>query len=111
MKVSGNTITMINGDSETITVNAIDIEGLPAAFMPGDTVYLTIKKSTYDATPIIQKIITEFVDGEAVIEFNPVDTINLSGGYTYDIQLNRANGSVTTIIPPSQLIIERGVTT
>lgn len=111
MKVSGNTITMINGDSETITVNAIDIDGLPTDLITGDTIYFTMKKSTYDKEPVLQKIITEFSNGEADIEFLPTDTVNLSGGYIYDIQLNRVDGSVTTIVEPSQFIIERGVTT
>ncbi len=70
MKVSGNTITIINGDSETISVSAIDVTGAPAAFMPGDTVYFTVKKYTSDTTPTIQKIITEFSD------FHPLDIRN-----------------------------------
>lgn len=111
MEISGSNITMINGDSETIKVNAIDIDGSPAAFIQGDTVYLTVKKYTSDKESILQKIVTEFLDGEAAIEIAPADTINLSGGYVYDIQVNRVDGSVTTIIGPSQLIIERGVTT
>ncbi|MEL7659632.1 hypothetical protein [Acetobacterium wieringae] len=111
MKVSGNTITMINGDSETISVSAIDVTGASAAFMPGDTVYFTVKKYTSDTTPTIQKIITEFSDGEAIVELFPEDTIDIPGGYIYDIQLNRADGSVTTIIEPSQFLVERGVTT
>lgn len=111
MEVSGNTITMINGDSETITVSLVDVTGTPAAFIPGDTVYFTVKKYKSDTTPTIQKVVTEFIAGEAIIELIPEDTINIPGGYIYDIQLNRADGSVTTIIPPSQLLIERGVTT
>lgn len=113
MQVDGNTITMINGDSETITVSCIDIDGLPCDFDSGDTVYFTLKKTNSDinSIPDLQKTITVFQEGKAIINLIPSDTINLSGGYEYDIEVKRLDGTVTTIIKPSQFIINLGVTT
>ena len=52
-----------------------------------------------------------FQEGKAIINLIPSDTINLSGGYEYDIEVKRLDGTVTTIIKPSQFIINLGVTT
>ena len=61
-------------------------------------------------TKIIERIITEFDDGEALI-INPQDINDLRfASYVYDIQLTRENGMVKTIIPPSQFIITGEVT-
>lgn len=111
MEISGSNITMINEDSETITVSCVDVSGDPSAFVEGDTVRFTVKKFTSDAAPTIEKTVTEFVDGVAIIELIPSDTIGLSGCYTYDVQLDRVDGTVTTIIKPATLTIQRGVTT
>lgn len=111
MELSGTNIAMINGDSETITVAAVDTNGDPLLLTAGDKITFTVKKSTYESNVAIQKVITEFVNGEAIIELAAADTINLSGGYFYDIQLDRADGTVTTIVKPSSLTVQRGVTT
>lgn len=110
MQVDGNTITMINGDSECMIVSFIDVDGALLELVTGDTVYLTLKKNVTDENAVLQKEITTFIDGKAYIELLPEDTINLSGGYIYDVQINKAGGQVVTVIKPSQLIIEMGVT-
>lgn len=102
---------MISGDSETITVSTVDTNGGPLALVAGDKITFSVKKYTSDAVPTIEKVITEFSDGEAIIELTAVDTINLSGGYIYDIQLDRADGTVTTIVKPSTFTVQKGVTT
>lgn len=102
---------MIRGDSETITVSCADEYRNKINFAHGDKVYFTVKQSILNEEILIQKIVTEFQDGDAVINIVPDDTKKLAfKGYVYDIQLNRADGSVTTIIPPSSFVIEGEVT-
>ncbi len=111
MIVNGTNISMIRGDSEGISVSVENSSGLPEPLLIGDTIYFTVKKSTRTEEKVLQKIITEFQDGVALITLDPVDTKHLQfGTYVYDIQLTRANGSVKTIIPPSTFTILGEVT-
>lgn len=111
MEINETNISMIRGDSETITVYCEDNNGAKVNFETGDTIYLTVKQSVNSERKILQKIITEFVNGEAIIEIFPEDTKDFSfRAYVYDIQLTRADGTVTTIIPPSDFVIEGEVT-
>ena len=111
MEIQGTNISMIRGDSETIKVSCKDAQGVDVPLEDGDTLYFTVKKSTNTEEKILQKIVTEFTDGVALITIFPKDTRELKiGSYYYDIQLNRANGQVKTIIPPSRFIINAEVT-
>ena len=111
MIVEGTNISMIKGDTEVIEVSCRDIEGNPVPFENGDKVYLTVKTSTNTAEKILQKVVTDFIDGIACIEIQPKDTKELlCRAYVYDIQLTRADGSVKTIIPPSSFIVRGEVT-
>jgi hypothetical protein len=111
MKVQGTNISMIRGDSEEIKVSCRTESGVDFHFAEGDTVYFTVKKNTNTEEKTLQKIVTEFIEGVALITIFPKDTRELKTGvYYYDIQLNRANGQVKTIIPPSQFTINAEVT-
>ncbi len=111
MKIQGTNISMIRGDSEAIKVSCRNESGVDFHFAEGDIVYFTVKRSTYTEEKIIQKIVTEFTEGVALINISPKDTRELTiGTYYYDIQLNRANGTVKTIIPPSKFTIDPEVT-
>jgi hypothetical protein len=111
MKIHGTNIYMIRGDSEAIEVSCRDESGADIPFVEGDIVYFTVKRVTYTEEKTLQKIVTEFIDGAALITIFPNDTQELKTGvYYYDIQLNRANGQVKTIIPPSQFVINEEVT-
>lgn len=111
MKINGTNLTMIRGDTEAIKLTVKNNLGEVIPLDLGDTVYFTVKTSPNLKTKIMQKVITEFNEGLAVIPINPIDTKDLMvGTYTYDIQLNRANGDVKTIIPPSLLTIASEVT-
>lgn len=102
---------MIRGDSEAIKLSCRDESGADFPLVEGDIVYFTIKRSTSTEEKILQKIITEFTDGVALITIYPKDTRELkTGSYYYDIQLNKANGQVKTIIPPSKFTINAEVT-
>ena len=102
---------MIRGDTETIKVSCKDAQGVDVPLEDGDTLYFTVKRNTNTEEKILQKIVTEFTDGVALITIFPEDTKELKTcSYYYDIQLNRANGQVNTIIPPSTYTIKAEVT-
>lgn len=110
MKINGFNIEMTRGDSDSITVSCTK-DGISHDFTAGDIVYFTVKKSIYDSVKVIQKIITEFADGKAVIPILPADTRDLSfSTYVYDVQINFFDGSVNTVIPPSSFTILPEVT-
>ena len=111
MKVDGTKITMTRGDSETISVSCKDILGTVVPLVTGDTVYFTIKRDIHDTNIILQKIITIFTDGKAIVVILPIDTKALEFiSYIYDVQITKADGTVSTIIPPSKFIIGGEVT-
>ena len=97
-------ITMTRGDSESITVRCSE------PFVSGDTVYFTVREDA-ESPVSLQKVITEFPDGEAVIGIYPQDTESMDfGEYVYDIQVTRADGTVTTLIVPSKFKLNEEVT-
>ena len=111
MKVDGNNITMTRGDSETISIFCKDILGTIVPFVTGDTVYFTIKRDIHEEAIILQKIITIFTDGKAIAVILPIDTKALEFmAYIYDVQITKADGTVSTIIPPSKFTIGGEVT-
>lgn len=111
MKIQGTNISMTRGDSEAIKVTVKDTLGNIIPLVSGDTIYFTARKNLLNETKIIEKIITEFVDGQALITINPQDTNDLRfATYVYDIQLTRENGTVKTIIPPSTFTVKGEVT-
>lgn len=111
MKVRGTNLSMIRGDSESITISYDARNKEDILFEDGDTVYFTVKYSVRSETKVMQKIITQFDNGKAVIEILPEDTKHLPfRTFVYDIQLNRLDGTVTTIVPPSDFTVEGEVT-
>jgi hypothetical protein len=111
MRINGTDIFMTRGDSETFEVRLEDYDtGEKINFVQGDVVKFTVKASTQTATVLIEKVITEFEDGEARVHIQPSDTNNLKyHSYVYDVQLNR-QGNITTVIKPSKFVIEEEVT-
>jgi hypothetical protein len=111
MNVNGTNLEMIRGDTEVLTVSCVNSEGEPINFETGDKVYFTVKESVTSTLIIFQKIITEFVEGKAIITILPEDTKNLKfKPYVYDVQLTQADGTVTTIVPPSSFVVGSEVT-
>ena len=111
MKIIGNSIFMIRGDSETITVS-LQQDGVDVPLVAGDTIYLTVKSDTQIDEKILQKTVTSFADGKAVITILPADTKSLPAPIElmYDVQLSKADGSVITIVKPSKFVVEGEVT-
>ena len=106
MKIKGTNISMTRGDSEVIKVTVKDALGNIIPLATGDTIHFTVRENVMNPTKIIEKIITEFDDGKALININPQDTGNLEfTSYVYDIQLTREDGRVKTIITPADFTI------
>lgn len=110
MIIQGTNISFTRGDSKSIVVKCKE-NNVDVPFKEGDTIYFTVKESIYTERKILQKIITEFDEGKAIIKIEPDDTKSLKfKKYVYDIQLTRVNGRVITIIKPSDLSITGEVT-
>lgn len=93
--ISGNNIKLTRGDTAYLTVPITMENGEEYAIQSGDTLIMSVKKSINDAEYCFQK----FIQNDTTIHIEPVDTEMLSfGKYRYDIQLNKANGDVYTLI-------------
>lgn len=91
-----NTLFVTRGDSASFRLDLIDADGSPFVLQQDDKLTFTVKKTTSDKEALISKTVTN------AIVLTPSDT--------NDLQLNRANGYVETIITPSTLIIGEEVT-
>lgn len=111
MEVNGTNLEMIRGDSEQLTIYREDSAGTQVDFETGDTVYFTVKTSVNVTEKLLQKTITSFTDGQAIVEIAPADTSSINyGTYKYDVQVSEAGGTVKTIIAPSDFKITGEVT-
>lgn len=114
MTVSGKNISMTRGDTESLIVKQFDKTGgtqTPAPFVTGDTVTMTVREDV--ESPIaFQTSVTAFDEhGWAVIPIAHSDTAGLDfGSYVYDIQLTRADGTVTTLVTISDFTLTEEVT-
>ena len=112
MIIEGTNVKMTRGDSEDFTVSCTSkATGLQLDFIEGDIVYFTVKDSVYTQEKRLQKVITSFVGGKAVISITPSDTKGLDfGQYVYDVQWSRPPQTVKTIVTKSNFIIGPEVT-
>lgn len=99
---------MIRGDTVefNIIVQQLDENGNISEYTleEGDVLTFTVKKNTKTKEPLIQKTGVH-------ITILPEDTQDLDyKTYKYDVQLTMANGTVDTIIPPSDFIVQDEVT-
>lgn len=116
MKIVGTEISMVRGDTEVLAVS-ITKDGVQQDFVPGDTVYLSVRKNLKSLLYAFQKVVTTFIEGKAYVRIEPDDTKTLAAGeYVYDVQVTFAPLTefdlpiVKTIIWPSAFIIEQEVT-
>ena len=110
MEVKGTNLFMTRGDSESITVTCTK-NGTKVSFTSGDIIHFTMKKHINDRNFVLQKIITDFTDGKAIIEILPEDTKDLQfKKYVYDIQWTTTEGRVSTIVRPSEFTIGPEIT-
>ena len=111
MIVREKNIHMVRGDTEALQVELQKEDGTPYFLEDGDIIYFTVKSSPRTEEKLLQKVVTEFVDGVALITIKPEDTKELNfHKYKYDIQWTRADGIVKTIVPVSDFVIKEEIT-
>ena len=110
MIITGTDMYMTRGDTENIVITLRKGKD-EVALENGDKIYFTVKEDVNVEETQIQKVITEFEDGKAVITLDPKDTKHMYfGDYVYDIQYTDRSGNVKTIIRPSKFTIGGEVT-
>ena len=95
-----NTLEIIRGDDETITVTFKDAAGT-VINITGYTVYFTVKSNLNmtDADAEIKKDITNHSDpthGKTQIDLTSTDTAIASGVYYWDLQLKNSQGEISS---------------
>ena len=100
MIIKGNDLYMTRGDTEYFTVNVFK-DGEIYLLNTGDVIKFTVRTRHDSDIAVIEKTSDDFTSSEVRFELKPEDTNTLSRGkYVYDIELTKASGEVTTIIPP-----------
>lgn len=100
-----NTMTIVKKDTASFNV-ALDNYTLT----DGDRVTFTIAKEVEQETPLRQIIVTDFIDGVALVPITSEDSDLDIGSYLYDVQINLADGRVDTVIGPAKFVVKGGVT-
>lgn len=105
LQIKDNTMSIIRKDTG---VFEFTVENY--TLTTGDTVYFTVAEEPGSQQKVIQKIVTEFRDGVAQFSISATDSDIEPGTYVYDIQVNRADGQVDTVIGPAKFKVIEGVT-
>ena len=104
-RIFSNNISIIRGDSATITLSVTDAEGNPYTIKSTDSITMMVRKSP-TSEAVISKTFTD-----ATLSIAPADTSSLPcGNYVYDVQLVHEDGWTDTIIPVHQFTILPEVT-
>lgn len=105
---SNGTIRLTRGDSARfkVTIQQPD-ENDEYIIQPGDTLRMTVKKSTDDTHSLVRKVVV----GASTFYFEPTDTEHLAyGKYKYDVELTTESGDVYTVIEPTTFELLQEVT-
>lgn len=103
-------IKVTRGDTLALAVDLAAEDGSSYELQPGDTLTLTVKKSTgLDEPVLVQKRMTS--ETGAVTRLGEEDTSLAYGAYAYDVELRTAGGDVCTVVGPDWLVIGEEVTT
>lgn len=104
-RVVNNNITLIRGDSATISLSIQNADGSEYTILPTDSVTMMVRQ-----TPTSEVVISKTLDN-GVLNITPADTSNLPfGSYVYDIQIVHADGWTDTIIPVHRFDVLQEVT-
>lgn len=100
-----NDIVFIRGDTVELSIELYDDEGNPYEVQQDDVLLWTVKRNTRTKEKILQKQVTD------IIRIEHEDTKDLPPTeYVWDLQLTQADGTVTTVIPPSRMRLLDDVT-
>ena len=75
----------------------------------GDAVYFTVNTELEKENLVLQKKITEFTNGKAIIHLTSKETNLKIGNYLYDIEVDTADGRVDTVVGPAKFKVVGGV--
>lgn len=110
MQISGTNITIIRGDTEPFVVDCME-DGKLRPFEIGDIIRFTVRWTESSETVYVQKEVTTFEDGVAFFVLSATDTMSLTPHtYRYDIEVTFADGTVKTVIGPSDFVVRGDVT-
>ena len=102
-----NTIHLTRGDTARLLIDrAMNvITGTEYVFTPEDVVSFTVKKTVFDALPLLQKK----VPGGEQIHIEPEDTAALAfGRYVYDVKITTADEDVYTVVELAVFEVMKG---
>jgi hypothetical protein len=100
-----NKMTIIRKDTASFNIALENYE-----LGNGDTVTFTIAKEKEQESPLVQIIVTEFLNGVATVFLESANTDLDEGTYLYDVQINTADGRVDTVVGPAKFKVIGGVT-
>ena len=101
-------IILTKGDTASIFIQIVDLEGKEYEIKSDDVIRLTVRKS-----PAADISIQKEATSDHYIIFNPSDTSSLSTGlYVYDVQIDigGTGDNIYTIVPQSFFEIRNEVT-
>lgn len=94
LEITNGIIKFTKGDSVAFDVELKNADGTEYTMQSGDKLKLTVKKSVYDNSSVMQAS-----SGEPKFILKPIITGKFEPGrYCYDIELNTADGDVYTIV-------------
>lgn len=97
-----NRITLTRGDTAVMGLEVLDTNSDAYEMQPGDVAVFTIKKNTVTKEKMLQKVF----NADGLIKINPEETQDWDyGTYYFDVQLTQADGTVQTIITPTEVYI------
>lgn len=105
--IKGSTITLTRGDTFSAEVKILKPDGSIYVCQPGDQIRFALKQDVKETSPLILK---EVPISTMRLILDPEDTKDLRfGNYIYDVQLTKADGTVSTFITMSKLILTEEV--
>lgn len=99
-------ISLTRGDTHAVTVRLAYDDGTPYELAEGDVLDLTVRRRLSSEAAVVRK-----TGASPLFTFAPSDTRDLAPGtYVYDVQLTQADGTVTTVVGPSDFVLGGDVT-
>lgn len=99
LKVKRNKIFMTRGDTVSLKIDVVDLNGDPYYLQDGDDAIFRVKRSACDKNMLIEKELEVDDEGILYLLIEPEDTENLKFGiYTYEVEIITADDGHFTII-------------
>ena len=96
--IDGDVISITRGDDATLEITIKKYDGTDYQMDTTDTLTLTVREKPCERCPVLLTVASE--PGSNYITLTGELTANVCPGrYSYDVQLNRADGRRYTIIP------------